>query len=875
MTGRSRGVDDFVESEIHAELQAHIDARIEDNLARGMSMVDAQREARRRFGPVAPVEARSSRIKRPRSTWRRSLGSDLRHSWLSVARRPVLFVCGLLVAVVGLAVALATARLADNLLVRAPAGVRHGSALVSVMDSFDGRRPLMMSYAAFDAIRQSAADAAPFVWSQRDLQVVAANDARVWPAAIVSGSYFRALETRAQFGRLIDDRDDRDERNVAVVSWRMARTIGAADPTGQRLTVNGRPFEIVGVAERGFSGLEAGHPSDLWVPLSTEPLISVPTVFPDGRRVQGFVNTRDVGWLRGGARVPPGESLVAVAARLTASIRTASDSRKTAHAALVSGTPWLSPYAGERDRVSSVVTPMLWTVGLTLLLASACLGSLFVGRFSDRAPEFAVRTALGGTRAGIMRIAAIELTVMFLVAAALAAPTAEWLVTIAGNLQLAQSVRLKDAIVSGFDIRAAAMLVAITAILATLSAWAPLSLVWRMAGNLRVGSARVNGGGNRFRRGLLAFQVAAGCALLTGAALLTQSISALRGRELGFDAAEVAFAEVDPAGAGLNDQAREKLVDRVTSHVWPQGIVAAFADNVPHTDANTLFLTGEGSPTKQFPFNVSRISSRYFEVLGIRMQSGRAFEPGDRDRRVAILSEPLAKMYWPHGNALGQVVRVGGTRGVPHEVIGIAAGVRDAGLKGSEGARLYLPYSANAETLTIVVRGGDARRDVRGMITQEIRALDSRLVLVRSGRLIDLAWRTIEQRILIRFVTTLIGAGSVLMVMIGVWGLAQSNLRRRWREFGIRQALGANRREISRLAMGDAIFVSLFGGAAGVAGAWLIGGVLKTWIYGVGIHDSRAIIAGIAIVCSAALLASIAPARAAANISASQLLRED
>jgi predicted permease len=872
MTGRRRVVDQFVTADIRAELEAHIDARIEDNLTRGMSMTDAQREARRRFGPIGPVEARSSRIKQPGSAWR-SFGSDLRQSWLSATRRPVLFVCGLAVAAVGLAMALATARLADNLLVRAPAGVRHPAALVSVMDSVAGRRPQMMTYPAFDAIRRSAPDAMPFVWSQRDLQVVGANDARVWPAAIVSGSYFRALETRAQSGRLIDERDDRDARSVAVISARMARTIGITDVAGEHLTVNGRPFEIVGIAERGFSGLEAGYPSDLWIPLSIEPLISTPTVFPDGRRVQGFVNTPDVGWLRGGARVPAAASRPAIEARITSAIRSAQAPGKTAHTALVTLTPWFSPYAEERVRLSSVVAPMLWTVGLTLLLASACLGSLFVGRFSDRAAEFAVRTALGGTRAGFMRMAAIELSLMLCVAAAVAAPAAAWLLTIAGNLQLAQSVRLKDAIVSGFDARAAVMLVALTAIVAALSAVAPLSLVWRISTVARVGSMRVTGG-NRFRRGLLALQVAAGCALLTGALLLTQSIAALRGRELGFDAAAVTFAEVDPAGAGLDAQARDELLARVITHAWPPGIDVAFADNVPHTDANTIFLTGEGSATRQFPFNVSRVSSRYFEVLGIRMRSGRPFAPGDRGRRVAILSEPLARMYWPDGNALGQVVRVGGSAGVPHEVIGIAAGVRDSSLKGNEDPRLYLPFSADAETLTIVARGERAGPDLRTIVTRELRAIDSRLVLLRSGRLIDLAWRTIEQRILIRFVTTLIGAGSVLMVLIGVWGLAQSNLRQRWREFGIRQALGANRAHISRLALRDAIFVSLIGGAAGIAAAWQIGAVLKTWIYGVGIHDPMAIVAGLAIVVSAAFLGSIAPVRAAANISASQLLRD-
>jgi len=100
------------------------------------------------------------------------------------------------------------------------------------MDSLDGRRPQLMSYPASAAFRQSVPEAAPFAWSLRDLQVVAANDARVWPSAIVSGSYFRALETRARSGRLIDEGDDHEARSVAVISERMARILGIADPAG-------------------------------------------------------------------------------------------------------------------------------------------------------------------------------------------------------------------------------------------------------------------------------------------------------------------------------------------------------------------------------------------------------------------------------------------------------------------------------------------------------------------------------------------------------------------------------------------------------------------------------------------------------------------
>jgi ABC-type antimicrobial peptide transport system permease subunit len=176
--------------------------------------------------------------------------------------------------------------------------------------------------------------------------------------------------------------------------------------------------------------------------------------------------------------------------------------------------------------------------------------------------------------------------------------------------------------------------------------------------------------------------------------------------------------------------------------------------------------------------------------------------------------------------------------------------------------------------MTVVARG-QIGRDLAAALVAEARRIDPRLVPIRSGRLINLAWRSIEQRLLIRFVTLVVGCGSILMVLIGVWGLAQSNLRRRWREFGIRQALGAHRRDIERLAMRDATIVSAAGGAIGIAAGWQMGAVLKIWIYGVSAHNPLAIGSGAAVVMLAAIAGSIAPARAAGRISASQLLRED
>lgn len=875
MTPTSRGQGDrFIAADVRAELQAHIDARIEENVARGLSMAEAEREARGRFGPVDDLAREATKVRHGRPRWHRALPPDLHQAWLSVSRRPLPALCALLVVIVGLTTAFASARVADAMLLRPPAGVQQAAKVFSMLDSIDGTHASLMSYETFLEVQRAAPDAHPFVWGQRDFQVISGRDAGVKQGELVSGSYFPALGTSARFGRLLDARDDDGHAAVTVVSWRLAKTLDkSADVVGQSIKVNGQPFVIVGVTAQNFQGIEAGAPSDLWLPMSSEPDISTPTVFPDGHIVRGYINSKGIGWLRGGVRIAESVSPAVLQEQLTAVARATDKYRRPKRAILLQKQPWHSPFSGSRAEVVAATTPLAWAVAFTLFLTAVCLGSLFVGRVADRQREIGVRLALGATRARVLRVVIYEIAIVLLIGALVAAQASQLVLAQAGELQLSQSILVRDTVTAGLDARSTAMLILMCAAVALVAMTGPLALLLRMSRSARIESARATRTGNRVRRVLLAAQIGGGCALISGAVLLTQSISALKAQPLGYNAAGVSFVKIDPAGAGFSDTERASLPSRLAAITWPADARFAYADQVPHSGSDTLFVTGSNSTTPQYPTAVSRVSANYHDVLGIRIVAGRGFREDDQARRVAIVSESLAKVYWPNGRAVGESIFVGGKNGVPHEVIGIAAGVRDEGLKSGYGNRLYLPFSSDAESLTLMASGSAASDTAK--LLETVRGLDARLVPIRSGRLIDLAWRAIEQRLLLRFVTAIIGVGSVIMVAIGVWGLAHSNLRRRWREFGIRQALGADRGAISRLALSDAFFVSLVGGIIGVGGAWQIGVMLKKWLFGVGAHDPLALASGLAIVIIAALAGAAVPARRAANINAAELLRED
>lgn len=872
-----------VHAEVREELEGHLALRVRDNLARGLTPREAQDEAARRLGPLDDTMTQSTEIRRRSYAFRRMLGHDFRQAWIAVVRRPGLTIAGVLVAAIGLTTAFASARVADALMVRAPVGVRNADRLQSVRDAFDGEHATLMSYAVFAALESGAGDLRPFAWTRRTFQIRHDEGSGVWNGALVSGWYFDALGTRARAGRLLSQADDAAAAPVAVVSLPFARRLSpsaAAAAVGRVVMIRGIAFTVVGVAERGFRGLEAGHPVDLWLPLSTEPDVSTPNVFPDGSIVRGFRNTPGIGFLRGGLRLTPDATAEAAAQRLTALTAQIPDGRPRPPEARIAldPQPWLSPFSGDRESLAAVLEPIIWAVGLTLALTGACLSGLVAGRLSDRRREFGIRMALGAGTARLRRQSAIELGLVVLAGAAIAAAGSEALIALAGRLRLTPGITVGDAL-APFDVRAALLLLFGAVAIAVVAGVTSLTMVARMAATAMPAASpgRTTTAGTRLRRALIAAQVAAGCALLGGAGLLTRSIDALQAQPVGFDAGAVAFVQLNPAGDGLTGIERATLLDRIVAQDGVPAPALAAIDEVTFTNSTTLFVFAEGSEeSRAFPLWTSRIAGPYFETLGVRPLAGRPFVPADTTRPVAIVSAALAELYWPGENALGRFVRIGGPNGERREIVGVVPGLRDRSLRGDPVPRVYLPYDHDAEGLALVARAGPA--GPAALVPELVRAVrqtDPRLVPVQVGSLGQLAARTIEQRVLFRLITGIIGLGSLLMVGVGVWGLTHSSLRRRWREFGIRQALGARRSDVARRALADAWVVGLIGGSIGLLGAWQFGRVLESWLFGVDQYDPASLASSVGFVLLAVFAGAMLPARQAGRIDPAELLRSE
>jgi putative ABC transport system permease protein len=372
-------------------------------------------------------------------------------------------------------------------------------------------------------------------------------------------------------------------------------------------------------------------------------------------------------------------------------------------------------------------------------------------------------------------------------------------------------------------------------------------------------------------------QVAAGCGLLAAALLLTRTIDGLKSQPLGYDAEAISFVTLDPAGAGLSDDERMATTNRALELAPSVGGPVAIADWVPFAQYNSLFVVAENSNEKrQYPIPTTRIGGPYFDAVGLTKLAGRIFTPADAGRPVVILNAFLAKQYWAESGAVGQFIRVGGPKGALHEVVGVVSDARDMSLRSAGYGRIYLPYDDKAESLVIVARSPTGRAvDIQPALLAAATRLDSRLVVVETGSFHDLAMRTLEQRALFRMLTTILGGGSLVMIAVGVWGLANGSLRRRSREFGIRHALGASRLSIGRLAMADAVFVAVVGGGLGLGAAWQFGRLLSSMLFEITATDPVSFALAVLAVTGAAFLGAVTPARRATRLDPAQLLRED
>jgi predicted permease len=870
---------DRLADELDEEMRLHLELRAQANRDRGMGTDDADLAARRQFGNRLALREAG------RDAWGfaalEHFLQDLRYGLRQLIKTRGVTAAAVLTLALGIGAntALFTA---INAVLFKPAPAADPNGLVWLGGTTAQSTGLhALSYADYLMYRdRTDVFQGVVAYSRIHLSAGGAEPERL-AAMIVSSNYFHVLGVQAQLGRTfnaagVSALGDR----IAVIGdgfWRH-RYGSAADVVGRDITLNGRPFTIVGVLPRGFDGLEIPDPSAaaVWVPLEAAPMAMPdrPTVLTDPREDWLWA----AGRLQSDVSLSRASSMVAALAAQAPSVSPAASASRSATVLPIKG--------GLHPRERADVAPVLWLLmivpGLVLVAACANVANLLLARGVARRKELALRGAVGATRSRLVGQLLTESLMLSLfgalVAIAVSAGFIEVIAAIADMPRPLVEAMTPDARVFSLTTALGVLSVLIFGLSPALSATAlPLTSML----NDETGAVDAKGRRRRLGRAFVITQVAVSMVLLMTAGLFLQSLGNALRVDPGFDIRNVLTFSYDLALQGYapprDAEFNRELLERVRATPGVQS--AALAAPLPLSGG--MFgdeLRAESTGLRNLPVGFSRVSPGYFETIGLPLVRGRDFSTFDAlgKPHVAIVNETLARRLSAGDDALGKRFRFA-TDGAPwRTVVGVARDSRYVLLNDSPMPFVYLPWAQSpAPTASIVARMRGEAKAITPLVADAVRALDADLPLYHVS--------TLEQNIersmgVERAASSLLGVFGVLALLLaalGIYGVIAHGVTLRTREIGIRLALGAKTPQVLGTFVGEGLRFSALGVAIGLALSAATAGVLESFLFGVHATDAITVAAVALLLCVVATLASYLPARRAANVNPLHALRHE
>jgi predicted permease len=703
-------------------------------------------------------------------------------------------------------------------------------------------------------------------------------------AVRVSREYFSLFGANPILGRTFSGPEDQPGGpRVLIVSYNLWQRRFAGDPSilGRTLKLGGAPYSVIGVLPRGF----VAYPSaEVWIPLQADPN-----------------STDQAHVLQVFARLPRGLSITQANARLAV----IGKRYVQAHPNQVVGSDDQVDVSPLQEQLAGPIRPtlmiLLGAVGMILLIACANVANLLLARATARRKEIAIRAALGAGRGRIVRQLLTESLVLALAGGALGLLVGSWglraLLTIApaGLPRLAEfsAAPALDPLVAAFTFL---LSLATGLLFGSLPAVqvSRADLVSAMKSGGRTGA----GLEQRRTRGLLvAAEIAIAVVLLCGAVLLLRSFAALHTVSLGFDTRSLLTMEVSLAGPGYTDSA---VVDRLSRRFVerasqiPGVESAAFASSLPLWGKQDMLFSIPGHrplPGYTFTGDVQWriVSPGYFDVLRIPLIAGR-FLREQEARRTVVISQSMARKYWPDANPIGQTIIIGPRLGPdyeagPTEIVGIAGDIRErldidpspvmyqTPPQVLDGAMALVNRLQPAAAL-VRVRPGVAPGTVSTAVQEALLSLD-RLPASHVRSMDRAAFDSTARQNFNLLLLGMFAALALLLAAVGVYGMMSYSVQQRTHEIGIRTALGAARRDLLKLVLAQSVRVAGAGIAAGLAAAFGLNRLLASQLFGVKPSDPFTFAMVPVVLLAVALGASYIPALRATRIDPLVALREE
>lgn len=687
----------------------------------------------------------------------------------------------------------------------------------------------------------------------------------------VTHDYFKVLGIEPVLGRgFLPEEDVDGGPNVVVLShgfWQR-QLAGRPEIVGQPVIIDGTPYTVVGVMPAGFQSLPA---VDAWS-----------TMGQVGRTIGSGQNLNVIARLADGVALQQAQAgMVGLVPALAVA------SRRYRENAQIQ----LNLVSYQRMVVQDVTTPLRVVAGaiaLVLLIACANVASLILGRGAARARELAVRTALGASRGGLIRLLLTESLLLSLVGGAIGLLISVW------GLQGLQAVLPPDlprASAIALDRWALVFTFGVSLVTGVLVGLVPAWQLTRseLHSSIKQGSGRATAPASRWRNALVVGEIAIALMLLSGAGLLIQTFANLMSTDSGFEPKGVVSAEIWLTGTQYQSTEAignlyQELTRRLSALPGVQGAAVV--------EAGQPLERGGNMPTRLDGSDQARsagyrtITPNYLSLLGVPLREGRQFDANDRadGERVVLVNEAFAKQYLSERSPIDRIVSIGGSGAVPRRVVGVVGDLRSfVGFPAEP--TVFLPSGQTPVGFTtifsawfpihVVVRTSGDPASTRDAIVRTIQETDPAIPIGRVRLMTEVLSQSLALQ---QFVMLLLGIFATLaatLAAIGIYGVISYLVVQRTQELGVRMALGARPVDVLRMVLGRGMRLTGIGVIAGLIGALALTRLIRSQLYGVSATDPPTL-AGVALLFSAvALLACWIPARRATRVDPMVAMRSE
>jgi predicted permease len=710
---------------------------------------------------------------------------------------------------------------------------------------------------------------------------------------LVSDEYFSTLGVRVARGRAIDARDvTAGGAPVAVIGDRLWKErLGGADVVGQTLTVGGILATIVGIAPPGFIGAWSDARADMWLPLTMQQALDYRTnvsTYGEVDVMRPWAPQDRIAWLNMIGRIPSRDLLAQVRPVLEVANRTAVENLASAIAEsrirneLLSNTLVVESlehgFSRLRTQLSDAFIALSALVAFVLLVACANVANLLLARSAARTREMAIRVAVGASRRRLLQQGLAESTLL----AALGG-TAGWIVGQWASVLLASAFlsttrdRLPD--VYAPDGRVLAFTTALSVVTALLCGLLPAIRTSRSVAGTLVTTSRSSAAPSVMRgmRPLVAAQLALAVVVVFSATLLGRGLINFARVDPGYDLEHVVSVSFNPAASGYRaaqfPALGARLVDSVGAVPGVQSAVLSRCGLLSDCSYSGAFILDGERDRGEIDLEENHVGPGYFSTTGIPIVAGREFSDrdGEGGALVAIVSQSVASRYYAGGNAVGRQI---GDDEFSAEVVGVVADVRPHRLRDAPVPMVYFPirqWASQPHDLAVRV-DGDGDRAV-ATVRAALQRAEPGLVLDNVGTMASQAERNVLRERLVTYLASMFGALALLLGCVGLHGVLSYSVARRTQEFGVRLALGARPRDLTRTVLRDALGVAAAGTAVGLVAAFWASGLVRSLLFQVTSIDPVVALVSAVLLMAATLMASYVPARRAARVDPAITLR--